>query len=321
MRGIVALGFIAALAGRAVADRDPAVAKRLFSEGRVLYDQGKFIEACVLFEKSFELDPAVGTKLNLAECAERDDKPRAAWLMWISAAAEFERKSDRRSKFARARADALAPKLATVVAKVLRPKQKGLTIQIAGRDVVPAKEIIERAEPGEIVVIARAPERDTFETTVTVGLGAKVTVDIPSLTKQGEQAPDLEPDPPPDLVPEKPPVAPHARNWWTAGAIVGGVITVLAAGGYVYSVLQIKRVESDLDDAMGMAPVDLARINSLNTEGFDWQGRGRVALGVTAGAAVVTTLVFLKARSVERRAVVTPVISSQTAGAQLLLRW
>ena len=87
MRGIVALGFIAALAGRAVADRDPAVAKRLFSEGRVLYDQGKFIEACVLFEKSFELDPAVGTKLNLAECAERDDKPRAAWLMWTSAAA------------------------------------------------------------------------------------------------------------------------------------------------------------------------------------------------------------------------------------------
>lgn len=325
MRGIVVLGLVAALAGRAAAEPDPAVAKRLFAEGRVLYDQGKFIEACVLFDKSFELDPAVGTKLNLAECAERDHKPRVAWLLWMSAADEFERKSDKRSKFARARADALAPKLATVVARVIRPKQKGLTIQIAGRDVVPANEIIERAEPGEIVVTARAPERETFETTVTVGVGGKASVEIPSLAKPGGEGPDLEPDDrEPDPVPEqppKPPPPPSPRNWWKVGAIAGGAVTVLAAGGYVYSALQIRRVEGDLDDATATSPFDLARVNALNSEGFDWQSRARIALGVTAGAAVVTTLVFLKARSVERRAIVTPVISSQTAGAQLVLRW
>lgn len=323
MRGIVVLGLVAALAGRAAADKDPVVAKRLFAEGRVLYDQGKFIEACVLFDKSFELDPAVGTKLNLAECAERDHKPRAAWLLWMSAVEEFERKSDKRSKFARARADALAPKLATVVARVIRPKQKGLTIQIAGRDVAPAKEIIERAEPGEIVVTARAPERETFQTTVTVGLGGKVSVEIPSLAKRGGEGPDLEPDDvEPDPVPD--PIAlppPSPRNWWKVGAIAGGAITVLAAGGYVYAALQIKRVEGDLDDEMATPPIDFARVNALNNEGFDWQGRARVLLGVTAVAAVATTLVFLKARSASHRPIVTPVISSQTAGAQLLMRW
>jgi tetratricopeptide (TPR) repeat protein len=324
MRAIVVLGLVAALAGRAVAERDPAVAKRLFAEGRTLYDQGKFIEACLLFDKSFELDPAVGTKLNLAECAERENKPRAAWLLWTSAAEEFERKSDKRSKFARARADALAPKLATVVARVIRPKQKGLTIQIAGRDVAPAEEIIERAEPGTIVVTARAPERETFETTVTVGLGGKASVEIPSLAKLGGEGPDLEPDEvEPRPVPEQPRAQPPSpsRNWWKVGAIAGGAITALAAGGYVYSALQIKRVEGDLEDEMASSPVDFARINALNTEGFDWQSRARIMLGVTAGAAVVTTLVFLKARSVERRAIVTPVITSQTAGAQLLVRW
>lgn len=319
MRGIVALGLVAALTGRAVADRDPAVAKRLFSEGRVLYDQGKFIEACVLFEKSFELDPAVGTKLNLAECAERDNKPRAAWLMWTSAADEFERNSDKRSKFARARADALGPKLATVVVKLAKPKQKGLTVQIAGRTVTPALVIVDRLEPGEVKVVVQAPERESFETRVPAVLGEKVSVEVPALAMVSGPEPDEEPDPPPDP-PEKPPatVSP-SRNWWKTAALASGAVTVLSATGYLFAGLKIRSIESDIEGQL--PPFDIERINKLNAEGFTWQSRARTALGITAGLAVVTTVLILKARSVDRRATVTPMVSSQTAGAQLELRW
>ncbi len=323
MRGIVALGLIAALSGRAVADRDPVVAKRLFSEGRVLYDQGKFIEACVLFEKSFELDPAVGTKLNLAECAERDHKPRAAWLMWTSAADEFERKSDKRSKFARSRADALGPKLATVIVKLAKPKQRGLTIQIAGRVVAPALVIVDRLEPGAIKVVAQARERESFETVVTAVLGEKLSVDVPALAMVSGPDPDEEPDPPPDP-PEKPPETPPetmspTRNWWKTAALAGGAVTVLSATGYLFAAFKIRSIERDIDAQM--PPFDFDRINTLNSEGFTWQSRARTALGITAGLAVVTTALVLKARSVDRRATVTPMVSSQTVGAQLELRW
>lgn len=319
MRGLVVLGVVvAALAAPApaFADDNPAVARRLFSEGRVLYDQGKFIEACVLFEKSYQLDPAVGTKLNLAECAERDHKPRAAWLLWISAAEEFERDSDKRSKFARARADALAPKLATVVVKLAKPNQQGLTIQIAGRDIAPAKEIVDRLDPGAISIVVRAPGREPYETTISVALGGTITVEVPALPRVGGE-------------PVEPPVDRPSRGhtgWW-GGAIAGGAVTVLAAGGYVYAFSQIRRVESDLDIESGKSPLDFQRVNALNDEGYTWQTRTRIAFGVMIGGAVVTTLLVLKARSVDRARAsssalhVVPVLGDRVAGAQLQLGW
>src|SRR4051794_14293652 len=41
-----------------------------FSEGRELFDQGHFREACEKFELSMELDPSPGTLLNLGNCYE-----------------------------------------------------------------------------------------------------------------------------------------------------------------------------------------------------------------------------------------------------------
>ncbi len=315
MRGLVVLVVIA-LSGRAAAEGND-VAKRLFAEGRVLYDQGKYIEACVLFEKSYQLDPAVGTKLNLAECAERDGKPRAAWLLWVSAADEFEQAKDQREAFARDRADALAPKLATVVVKVAKPNTKGLVVQIAGRDVEPAAEIVDRLDPGSIVVAANAPGRQAFATTVSVAVGGKLVVEIPALAKIGGK--DEEPEP------ERPTT--RGRNHWWTGAIAGGVVTVLAAGAYLYSYKQIKDVEAEIVVALRETPPDPRKVDALNREGFTWESRARVAFGVTLGAVVLTGLLVIKAARVDKqRAAITawnltPVIAPQVAGAQLELWW
>lgn len=311
MRALAALGLVLAVSV-AHAENDPAVAKRLFGEGRVLYDQGKFLEACVLFEKSYQLDPAVGTKLNLAECAERDNKPRAAWLMWISAAEEFERNNDSRSKFARKRADALATKLATVVIKMFKPTQKGLAVTIAGREVTPAAKIVERLEPGDVVVSAKAPERESFETTVAATLGGSITVEVPALAKIG----GIEDEP------EKPVEVAGHHPWWKI-TIASGVLTALSIGGYVYAAGEIKRVENALDEEQRSGQPSIKRINALNDEGFTWQTRTRIALGVTVGSALLTTFFVYKAVSADRKGAlqVTPTVGPEGAGAQLQVSW
>ena len=47
-----------------------AESTKLFEEGRALAKAGNFTEACAKFETSLSLDPAVGTKLNFADCHE-----------------------------------------------------------------------------------------------------------------------------------------------------------------------------------------------------------------------------------------------------------
>jgi hypothetical protein len=317
MRGFVALlVLVLGLARVAGADADPTVAKRLFAEGRVLYDQGKFIEACVLFEKSYQLDPAVGTKLNLAECAERDGKPRAAWLLWISAADEFEQSSDQRERFARDRADALAPKLATVVVRVAKPKQKGLVVQIAGREVVPAATIVDRLDPGAIVVSASAPGRRPFETTITVALGGKLEVEVPALEKIGG----------PDKEDEEPPAG--GRNHWWTGAVSTGVVAALATGAAVASFIKLRSTQDELDTLIANGTGNPQQVQQLNEEGAGWATRTNIAIGAAVVTSIVTVVLVVKARSVDRRRQaqttawrMTPVLAPRTAGAQLELRW
>src|SRR5262249_17666060 len=61
-------------------------AQRLFDEARALQRQGRHEEACARFEASEKLDPAVGTLLNLADCAERVGATAKAWHRYRQAA-------------------------------------------------------------------------------------------------------------------------------------------------------------------------------------------------------------------------------------------
>jgi hypothetical protein len=299
--------------GVAAAD-DPVFAKRLFDEGRGLYDRGKFLEACVLFEKSFDLDPAVGTKLNLAECAEREGKPRKAWLLWIEAAAEFDRTPDKapRAKYARERADALAPKLATVVVRVAKPTRRGLAIRIGDREVVAAAEIVERLEAGQVTITASAPGRQTFSTTVTAALGESLDVEIPALSRLSGGAPD------PDELP------PPTSNTWRTTAFVAGGATVMFAGAYLYAYSQLSAIGFGEDCIASPgggftpdSPDGCASGERNRTIGY--------ATGVAGlAAAIVTVVAVVKVRSAGKRRgdiAWTPIVMPRSVGASVQLRW
>ena len=194
-------------------------ADRLFDEGRAFAKQGKYAEACASFQRSFDLDHATGTELNLGDCHERLGHLRKAWELYTSAAEEFEAAGNAaRSKFARERADAVAARLGTIVLRVPQPQPLGLAITVAGRVVQPRPEVKQLVEPGAVEITAAAPGRTGFVTTRQVGSGATLVVQVPALALEvlGTRA-------------EAPRRPGRVRLAW--GVLAGSAVTGLAAGG------------------------------------------------------------------------------------------
>lgn len=85
-----------------------AQAEASFAEGRRLMNAGKWAEACEHFAASLELDRAIGTLLNLANCEERTGDTRAACKHYAEARDIAQQKgSDAREQLAVQRLGAL----------------------------------------------------------------------------------------------------------------------------------------------------------------------------------------------------------------------
>jgi hypothetical protein len=156
-------------------------ADKLFAEGRDLAKAGNYREACDRFQRSFAVDHAPGTELNLGDCHEHLGHLRKAWQLYTSAADEWDKSGESsRAKFARDKADAVAAKLAEVVVDVAEPDATGLVITIAGHEVKPSAEIHDRVEPGTVTVTAHMPGHPDFQTVVTGVAANRVAVAIPA---------------------------------------------------------------------------------------------------------------------------------------------
>jgi hypothetical protein len=168
---------------------DQAAAEALFREGRKLYDEGHFREACAKLAESQRLDPAPGTLLNLAGCYEKNGQTASAWATFQAAIAAAHRKGRADwEDLARARASALEPSLSRLTIAVVAPVD-GLVVRRDG-------EVIGNAvwgsaipvDPGPHVVEAQAPHRQAFRQSVDVGAGnASVTVTVTDLTPEAAE--------------------------------------------------------------------------------------------------------------------------------------
>jgi len=203
----------------------PSEADRLFEAGRELAHKGDYAGACDKFEKSYALEPALGTQLNLADCDEHLGHLRAAWERYLAAALQAERAGEtKRAEFARQRADAVAAKLATIVIDVADPTLPGLAIAIAGRSVPPGREIRDRVDPGDLDVTATAPGKPDFTTKVHAVAGETAIVAIPAAGQP--------PPPPPPL----PPIVDSPRRgrirlaWGLAAGAGAAAITSVVIG-------------------------------------------------------------------------------------------
>src|SRR5690242_4393399 len=81
----LAIATVLAVTRVAAADPTEAAATEAteaFNQARALAKDGRYDEACVLFAKSYELDPGLGTAVNLADCLERQGQFQRAWVLF-----------------------------------------------------------------------------------------------------------------------------------------------------------------------------------------------------------------------------------------------
>lgn len=198
VRVIAAAVMIAlcAIMGRAAAQPadGKAAAEQLFAQGRALMAQGDHAAACPKLEASLALDPALGTRLNLAHCYQQLGRLASAWARFREAADLAARAGEsRREQFARERAAALEPRLPRLVIQVPSAAQvPGLTVK---RDDAVVDLVLlgtpMYVDPGEHEVTAEAPGHAPFLVTVIAEEGREVSIGIPVLEPE-PSAPDSE---------------------------------------------------------------------------------------------------------------------------------
>ena len=125
--------LLAELAARpAIAQEESAIAEQLFRDGRDLLDRGQIAQACEKFASSERLAPAIGTRLNLALCREKQGRTATAWSLYAEVEAQAQRAGDAaRAQFAHDHGTALAGQLRKIVIDAASPPA-GMVIKLDG---------------------------------------------------------------------------------------------------------------------------------------------------------------------------------------------
>jgi len=218
---------------------------------------GKFVEACPKFEASQQLDPGLGTMLNLAECYEKTGRTASAWAEYREAIPLARAAGSKaRQDLATERAKALEERLSTLTIRAMSGEDDSAHLEIR-RDGVPVQQAELGSpipvDPGEHVIEAAAPGKQPWSSKVQVGAdAARVSVDIPKLETHGDG------QPPPVAAPAtttttvtEPPADKPASSW--SGQRTAAVITagagVVGIGIGAFFGLQASSKWSDAKDA------------------------------------------------------------------------
>jgi len=186
---VLILVALAAFAPRAAAEPagDPvAVAEALFQEGKQLLERGEAHAACPKLAESLRLDRATGTLLALAMCHEVEGRLASAWAEYLEviARAKTDGRPDR-EEAARQWAHKLEARLSTLSIAVPAAVAEIPGFRVRRDDVAleaPAWSTDVPVDPGPHTVVATAPGRETWTTTVVVaGVAEHQTVTVPLL--------------------------------------------------------------------------------------------------------------------------------------------
>jgi len=237
--GVLCL-LVAEVAGAQTGASNRAAAEALFNEGRSLAASGKYAQACPKFEASEQLDPGLGTLLNLAECYEKLGKTASAWAEYKEAIPLARASGSKvRQDLATERAAALESRLSMLTIRALGGAEETSGLEIR-RDGVPVQSAELGSpipvDPGPHTIEAVAPGKQKWTSTVQVSDAAKLAVEVPALapanastTPPPEAGKPVE-NPPPDTGPR----ASSGSTQRTAALVVGAVGAVGIGVGAVF---------------------------------------------------------------------------------------
>jgi PEGA domain len=168
---------------------DGSAADEAFKKGRELLKSGKYAAACAEFEHSQELDPALGTLFNIAECDEKIGKLASALAAYREVVSR-DTKPERRqvASDAATRLSARVPKLVVKVPAAA----KHATISLGGKRAIDPNTPVE-VDLGRYVVEVHADGMKPYTTKVTIADEGK-TVTVTAKLVVDKSLPKLEPD-------------------------------------------------------------------------------------------------------------------------------
>lgn len=318
---IVGSGVLALVlfqAGVAYAQSDSAIAQSLFDEGRKLMSEKKYAEACPRLERSYKLDPAAGTLLNVAVCHEAVGKTATAWNEFRDsvAIAKRENRNDRLA-FAQKHIDALKGRICTITVNQAG-HEAGLEWRIDGIKVgTESLGIALPIDPGSHTVEATAPGKIAWKTTVELQKdGETKSVEIPALaaapTPKPEPVQQQQQQPPPPVVVEK---SRGVSPW--IGVTIG--VGVLGFGAMALGGIESLSYWSDRKANCGIG----GDPNACNQAGIDadknartWAIVADVGLGVGVAGTIATIIVAAvgRGKTKETRVSVAPFVSPSASG-------
>lgn len=314
---------------------DKAAAEALFDDAQRLIQAGKIKEACVKYEQSQRIDPAIGTVLYLADCYERSGRLASAWATFREGAsmARSAGQSDRAAAGDK-RASALEPRLGKLVLQVDAATRglEGLSVEHGGKQVNPALYgVSSPVDAGTLQVRVTAPGHESWSGVVEVKDGSESRLAIPALRKVAEPA-AVDPAPAPAAVPAagttpSPAPSPAQRlpsgdsgvgdGQRMAGVVLGGVGVVGVAVGSVFGITAINK-NSDAeklcprgdvcDDAEGVTLTDDAKSAALVSN---------IAFGVGGAALIAGAVLYLTAPSEQVALRVVPSVGKGSGFIQL----
>ncbi|HEY4119129.1 MAG TPA: hypothetical protein VGM56_14785 [Byssovorax sp.] len=255
--GLAASCLVAALmiAPAARAQTDPAVAEKLFREGKALFDKKEYPEACAKLAESQRLDPASGTLLALAVCHEAEGKLATAWGEYTNTVSLSHKDGNpKREKAAAARAALIEPKLSYVTFEVAPASATldGLVLKRDGTVLGAASWHDVPIDPGEHTVDVTAPGKKPYTAKFTVD-GHSTTVNVPGLADA--------PKPPP------PPPPPPPFPWRTVGFVTAGVGLATLVVGSVLGGVAIAKSSDAKSRCTESICTDAGAIDENNTAG------------------------------------------------------
>ena len=279
-------------AGSAIAQTnasDAAIAQSLFEEGRKLMNEKKFPEACPRLERSYKLDPAPGTLLNLAVCHEAIGKNATARNEYLDTVTMAKRDNRRdRLTFAQRHLKELEGKVSTLTVSD-QAREPGLEWRIDGIKVgVESFGIALPIDPGTHVIEATAPGKIPWKTSITVTKdGEAKTLEIPALVA-APPPPKIEPLPPVTPVVTEKSRGPSPWIWVTIG------VGVVGWGAFALGGVESLTNWNDRKNNCGIG----GDPNACNQAGIDadknartWALVADIGLGVGAAATVATIII------------------------------
>jgi tetratricopeptide (TPR) repeat protein len=183
MKRLVLCGAIALLAPRLAHAEEPA-AKALFDQGKTLFAEGKYGEACAKLEASFKLAALSSTRGMLGACYEKIGRLASAWVAYRDSAAIAERQGNaERAGAAREKAAELEPRLARLTIDTAAVRTvAGIKIAIDGTE-QPAAALGSELpiDAGPHVIEATAEDYKPWKSTIDIQDGERQKVVIEPL--------------------------------------------------------------------------------------------------------------------------------------------